>query len=171
MTAATDYAFTSDDARALAAIAQAPINARRHLLNLWRATEGPDHILELFAQFIGMANSVVANNREMVEIILTVEGGMHPYSAEQANLPTITGALAGARLAQGVDEALLCHGCAFRVGTPANQSPVTTIDADLCADPGSDLFQCHEDVDARGRPHKACAGFAQLRARRKRGAE
>lgn len=170
MTVGSDYTISPDDARMLTATAVMPAAMRAKILAEWSDANGAAATAELFAQFIGLANSVVANNRDMIEIILVVDGGMHPHSAEQANLPTIHGALAGVLLAEGMDDALLCSGCAFRLGAAANQSPVTTIDADLCSDPGADVFQCHEDVDAKGRPYKACAGFAQLRARRKRGA-
>lgn len=124
-------------------------------------------VLDLFSEFMGLANSVVENNREMIEIILICEGGMSDREAEKANLPTIFGALNGIQLAEGVDTSRACHGCAFRLGSCANQSPVTTTDADHAGNPGEFNFMCHEDLDERGEPTKGCAGFAQVRARRK----
>lgn len=125
-------------------------------------------VLETFVQFIGLAQSVVENNREMIEIILITEGGLTDREAEKANLPTIFGALNGARLAWGIDPAGLCHGCAFRSGSCANQSPITTTDAHDCSQPGEDNFMCHENLDDRGNPTKACAGFAKTRVAHKK---
>jgi hypothetical protein len=58
----------------------------------------------------------------------------------------------------------LCEGCAFRIGTPANQSPITASDAQYCASPGEAPFFCHADetMDA-GRPTKPCPGWVLAR--------
>jgi hypothetical protein len=115
-----------------------------------------------------MANSVVANCREMAELLLITEGGVNPYAAEKINMPTLWGALGGVTLAEGINQSLTCMGCAFRLGTIANQSPITTLDADDCGNPGEPEFFCHEDLNEAGQPVRGCSGFAQLRAARKR---
>jgi hypothetical protein len=146
-----------------------PLDIRRLALNRLMSDVGREGLIDAFAQFIGLANSVVENNREMVEIILITEGGMTDRAAEKANLPTIFGALNGLKIAEGVDVSKTCEGCAFRVGTPANQSASTTCDADWCGHPGEARFLCHaEGLDERGEPTQACAGWAQLRVERKR---
>ena len=53
---------------------------------------------------------------------------------------------------------------AFVVGTHANQSPVTTCDADYCGHDGQPPFLCH-DVEPGEQPRAACRGWAQLRER------
>jgi hypothetical protein len=105
----------------------------------------------------------------MIELLLIAEGGMHPHEAERVNLPTLFGAPNGVLLAQGVDQTKTCGGCAFRLGTCANQSPSTTCDADWCSG-GEDHFMCHEDLDEAGNPTRKCTGFTQARrSRRKAG--
>lgn len=167
---AIDYSIDEADTRELLGIVSLPADYRGMLLTKYVAEHGTAALAELFAQFIGLANSVVANNREMAELLLITEGGMTPNAAEQANLPTIFGALNGILLAEGVDQAKTCGGCAFRLGSCANQSPVTTCDADWCSD-GEDQFMCHEDLDDVGKPTRKCTGFTQARkSRRKAGA-
>ncbi|OWK35167.1 hypothetical protein FRUB_10009 [Fimbriiglobus ruber] len=95
---------------------------------------------------------MVENNREMAELLLITEGGLSPDEAAKANLPTLFGALGGILLTEGVDQAKTCGGCAFRLGTCANQSPSTTCDADWCSHPGEQDFMCHEDLDDQGNP-------------------
>ncbi|WP_431490949.1 hypothetical protein [Paraburkholderia fungorum] len=163
-----DYTMTQEQARALLGTTSLPHDLRVMVLQNFVGEHGVGALADLFAQFIGLANSVVENNREMAELLLITEGGMHPGTAEKINLPTIFGALQGVKLAAGVNTSSVCHGCAFRLGSAANQSPVTSIDADDCAEPGGDNFMCHEDLDEQGQPVKGCAGFAQQRARRKR---
>jgi hypothetical protein len=165
MTVASDYDIPPHMARALRVVALMPADLRREAVRDLPLDR--EALADLFAEFIGLANSVADNCREMVELLLITEGGMHPHTAEKANLPTIGGALAGVGLAAGLDTSTMCSGCAFRPGTPANQSPVTTLDADCLSHPGEEPFWCHHDMNDRGEPTKACAGFAQLRAKRK----
>lgn len=154
---------------ALMGAAVLPVAIRRTILDRLLSDLGREGFVDAFANFIGLANSVVANNREMIEVILLTEGRMYPAQAEKANLPTIFGALNGLKIAAGIDPAKTCAGCAFRVGTPANQSPSTTVDAEWCGHPGESDFMCHmEGLDERGEPTEGCAGWAQLRAARKR---
>lgn len=164
---AQDYHLTQQQADLLKGICLVPADLRLQALKLHGELVGLDRFADLFAQFIGMANSVVANNREMAELLLITEGGMHPHTAEKANLPTIFGALQGIELAEGVDLSKVCAGCAYRLGTPANQSPSTTCDAGDVLQPGEPVFLCHEDLDGQAQPHKACGGYAQHMAARK----
>lgn len=161
----TDYAIEPRDVTWLAGAVQWPADMRREVLAKMLSESGPDHMIDLFAQFIGLANSVVANQRDALETFGIIYGDMHPYEAEKINLPTIFGALMGIRLAQyACPES--CHGCAFRLGSLANQSPSTTADADLCGHTGEENFMCHEDL-RDGEPTKACQGWVRLRQDRK----
>jgi hypothetical protein len=89
-----DYQMNDRDADALRAAAVLPHEFRRKLLAKHLREYSRAALVDLFSQFIGLANSVVANNREMVEMLLVIEGKMHPQTAEKANLPTVFGALA-----------------------------------------------------------------------------
>lgn len=164
---ATDYSIAIADAERLMNVTLLPAEFRRQAIDIFCRERGFDALKELFVQFIGLANSVVANNREMVELLLITEGGLHPHTVHQANLPTLFGALNGIVLTEGIDQNKTCNGCAFRQGTCANQSPCTSIDADLCADDGT-KFYCHEHLDASGVPHRKCTGFTQARKLRAR---
>jgi hypothetical protein len=157
---AIDYALTDGQSDALSGAVLLPVDLRREILaKLPKAA-----LVELFAQFIGLANSVVANNREMIELAGIISGEMHPDKAHQINLPTIFGALVGAKLANAAATDKVCAGCAYRLGTPANQSPVTTCDADWC-DKGSGYdFMCHEDLDESGNPTHICRGHGRVTA-------
>lgn len=149
-----DYALTDAQAEAMQAAVLLPADLRRKMLRRLRR----DELVDLFAQFIGLANSVVFNNREMIEIALIVEGKQYPGTASQINLPTIFGALSGVKLANITPaKAKTCSGCAYRHATPANQSPVTTCDADWQRGNGDD-FWCHEDMNADGTPSRKCVG-------------
>lgn len=163
-----DYAMSPAQANALLGTTGLPQDLRVMVLQNYAGAHGLAEVVDLFAHFIGLANSVVENNREAAELVLVTEGGLHPNTASKINLPTIMGALAGVKLAAGISQDRTCVGCAFRLGTCANQSPITTIDADDCSEPGEEPFMCHEDLDDLDMPTKACAGFAQARAARKR---
>jgi hypothetical protein len=156
-----DYTLSDADADVLKGAALIPVDLRVQLLTRYMREHGDAALLNLFAQFVGVANTVANNCREAAEMLLILEGGMYPHQAEKANLPTIFGALNGVKLANGVRQDKLCDGCAFRRGTPANTSPSTTIDASDCADDGT-RFMCHErHLDAQGEPTQLCVGFAQ----------
>lgn len=159
---AVDYAFDEDEARELMGAVTLPHDYRAMLLTKYAADRGTIALAELFSQFIGLANSVVANNREMAEMVLIAEGGMQPHEAEKINLPTLFGALNGVLLAQDVDQAKTCGGCAFRIGSCANQSACTTADVEWCLS-GEDQFMCHENLDDAGNPTRKCTGYTQAR--------
>lgn len=159
---ACDYRLSDADADALAGVALLPVDMRTEILTRYLAASGSIALVNLFAKFIGLANSVVQNNRGMIEVILIGEGDMHPYQAEKANLPTIFGALQGVKLANSVQPKAACQGCAYRLGTMANQSPATTGDAAWCAsDSYGEDFMCHERLDEAGQPRRVCIGHAQ----------
>ena len=156
----SDYKIAPRDADELKGISGLPHEFR--LLRLQQLfADRPAKALELFSQFIGLANSVIANNREAAEMILILEGNMWPQSAEKANLPTIFGALNGIGLAASVNQRKTCHSCAFRLGTCANQSPITTCDVQYVAE-NDDRFMCHLDMNENDEPTKVCAGYKQL---------
>lgn len=155
---ATDYAMDTELAQDLAGVVQFSHDIRLEVLRSMQQRLGSDAMLALFSQFIGMANSVVANCHDALEEFLIVEKGWHPYQAEKLNFPTLFGALNGVKLAEGVNQDKTCHGCACRLGSLANQSPSTTCDVDWCLQ-GDDRFYCHEDLDEQGMPTKRCIGF------------
>ncbi|KRU60506.1 hypothetical protein AN450_23745 [Pseudomonas aeruginosa] len=144
---------------ALAGAVLLPADLRRQVLEKMAAQRDPATMLDLFAQVLGMANAVAENCRAMVELIL-IERGEHPHTAEQANLPTMFGALQGVVLAATVNPRGTCAGCAYRLGTPANTSPVTTSDAIYCRQELS-RFYCHADLDDQGNPVRTCVGHAK----------
>lgn len=155
---ALDYDITPKDANELLGAVLLPYEFRMMLMEKYLKDHGPSALANLFAQFIGMANSVIENNRDSLELFLVCEKNWLPYEAEKMNLPTIFGALNGIKLAEGIDQSKTCHGCACRIGTLANQSPSTTCDVEWCLQ-GDDRFWCHEDLDEKGNPTKRCIGF------------
>lgn len=159
-----DYQFSNADADWLKGISLHPDEIRLQALNQYAEKNGPEALLNLFSQFIGLANSVVHNNREMVELYLVTDCDHHPYAADKINLPTIFGALNGVALANGIDPAKTCPGCAFRSGTCANQSPVTSCDADWAVR-GEIDFMCHDHLGENGKPDRKCIGFSKSKHR------
>jgi hypothetical protein len=157
---ACDYKISAKDADELKDICGLPHEFRLMRLKQLFA-HNPIRALELFSQFIGLSNSVVANHREMCEEILIKDGHMWPQSAEKANLPTIFGALNGIGIAATVNQRKTCHACAFRLGTCANQSPSTTCAVDWAIN-CNERFMCHLELDESGEPTKVCAGYKQL---------
>lgn len=167
---AAPYTLTPEDADVLLVLVSASTAGRQAVMEHFLGSQPPAAVARLFSEFIGLAKSTVENCREMAELLLITEGNVQPTQAEKINMPTLVGALNGVRLADGVSEEGLCAGCAFRLGTVANQSPVTTTDAADCSEIGGQTFLCHEDLDDRGQPFKGCRGFAQARAQQKRDA-
>lgn len=163
----TEYALTEDQASWLAGAVRLTPEMRHEVLSAMLEREGPQAIVSAFAGFIGLANSVAENCRDFAEMAGIIHGDMHPYQAEKLNCPTIFGALMGVRLAKHGCEGA-CSGCAFRLGTAANQSPATTCDADWAGHPGEQHFMCHEELDEKGQPTKICQGWIRLRLARKR---
>jgi hypothetical protein len=155
-----EYRLSKLDADELKGASLVDVEIRSILFQKYLAAHGPDALINMFAQFVGLANSVVANNREFIEIFAITDCGIHPHNAHEVNLPTIFGALCGIELANSVNQKKTCGGCAYRLASCANQSPVTTCDADW-ADKDDHEFLCHEKVDDNGNPTTLCLGHAQ----------
>jgi len=155
-----DYVLDDAQAIALTDVVRAAGGRRAELLAKYAAAHGLDALVDLFAQFVGAANSVVANCREVSEILMISEGNIHPHTAEKINLPTMLGAMQGVPLANAVSPRATCEGCAYRLGTAANQCVPTATDVAYCAEERNP-FMCHLRVDDAGAPTHICAGHAQ----------
>ncbi|WP_219097606.1 hypothetical protein [Pseudomonas sp. UMAB-40] len=160
MPANSEYSLSRDDATYLAGIVQFDLALRREALTTYLQQNGSQRLVELLAQFIGMANSVVANCAEMSDLVLIQECNVHPDRFSGVNLPTIIGACQGVMIASKCDPAGACHGCAYRLGSIANQSPITTSDAEFMAHDGKG-FMCHAHTDEQGEPTRVCVGHAK----------
>lgn len=160
MPANCEYSMTRDDAIELAGIAQFDLAMRREALTGYLQRNGSQRLVELLAQFIGMANSVAENCAEMSDQVLIEECGVHPDKFTSVNLPTIIGACQGVQIASKCDPKGACHGCAYRLGSIANQSPITTCDAEFMAHDRKG-FMCHAHLDEQGEPTKVCVGHAK----------
>ncbi len=164
----TDYSMSVPDAEWLSGTVCLPLGIRRLSLARFAEQFGTAALVEAFAQFIGLSSSVVANGADMCSMQRIIDGSEHPDRHEdRVNMPTPFGALQGVLLASKANSINACGTCAFRLGSIANQSPITTCDADWCGHLGESAFMCHEDCDDAGEPTKACAGWAQLRVERK----
>ena len=160
MPANSEYSMTHSDAMDLAGIAQFDLVMRREALTSYLQRNGSQRLVELAAQLIGMANSVVENCAEMSDQVLIEECGVHPDKFTSVNLPTIIGACQGVMIASKCDPAGACYGCAYRLGSIANQSPITTSDAEFMAHDQKG-FMCHAHLDEQGEPTKVCVGHAK----------
>ncbi len=156
------YALSNGDAVELKMMVLMPVDERLKLLRRYRRKHGQTALDNLVAQFMGLANSVTANTRDFAWEVAITQGGMDPNAAEKLNHPTIFGALQGVPLANAINQTKTCAGCAYRLGTHANQSPATTIDAADCAENSTD-FLCHLPADG-GEPKHVCRGHAQVMA-------
>ncbi len=157
---AHDYELTSTEAEFLSEVVESPTEERETLLSRYANSAGVDDVIRLFSQMIGCANAVIENCRLGAIDLLITEGGLHPHVAEDINLPTLAGAMSGVMLSAGVIPRGLCSGCVYRHGTHANQSAVTTEDANYSAC-GSRKFMCHENLDQHGSPTQVCIGHAK----------
>jgi hypothetical protein len=162
----TDYEISPRDAAELKGVALLPLEFRLALLRTYFEERGADAVISLFANFIGLANSVIENNKDALWVFGIIEAGMNDRQADDVNYASIFGALQGIELASKVDQRKTCHGCAFRLGSLANQSPSTTSDVYWCLG-GDDRFMCHEHFDEEGNPTVPCGGHAQILARQK----
>lgn len=147
----------------LSGVVMLPRDLREECLRKWFAKSGGCDPILILSEFVGLANSVVANNRDAIELWSLMSGFAPPGREHDVNLPTILGALRGIDLAARANVANPCVGCAFRLGTLANQSPTTTADAEWAMNT-DDRFWCHEDFDAEGNPTRRCAGYEKLMA-------
>lgn len=168
MTDSIDYAISKADASELRGATGLPGELRLMAIRRLHGMRGTEAILELFAQYMGLANSVIANNREAVELFAITECDVHPHAVHKINLPTIFGALNG--VMNAVDPtASMCEGCAFRLGTPANQSPSTSVDAMDCVTEAFTVgdFKCHMKPNAEGEMNTLCAGYRKAKKERR----
>ena len=160
MPANCEYTMKNTDALWLTPIAQADQRQRITQLSEYSRLNGELRLIELFAQFIGMANAVAENCSQMSDQVLIEECGVHPDKFTGVNMPNMIGALQGVVLASGCSTAGACHGCAYRLGSIANQSPITTADAAYMAFDRKG-FMCHAHTGEDGEPTKFCVGHAK----------
>lgn len=152
-----DYDVTASESNILGALLLLPTDARSALTkNLTKA-----QILRLLNGIVSIVRSVEFNNRSFIEQYLVIECDMTDREAAKINLPTVAGALSGVRIAIE-PTSKMCGGCAFRRGTMANQSIITTFDARWSTD-GNEKFMCHELSDDENEPTRVCAGYAAVR--------
>lgn len=147
----TNYILSRADAQFLIDLLSLPLDEQEKELN----NKARNNVYRLFLQFIALTHSVMRNNFEVVKS--DIDPAMH----NRISLPTIFGALNGIVLANGIDPSTLCPTCAYRIGTPANQTLPVAIDAMWCASKLDEPFYCHADKSPEGYPTKACAGYAQ----------
>lgn len=151
-------ALSPAEAMALSAMAVASREDRIRLLR----TGSPDELAAMLSALLDLVEQVETNAHEWVGTILVAEGALHPHRVDNINLPTLLGALNGIQLAAQVDQRGTCHGCAYRLGSIANQCLSTTLDADYMGRNGEGDFYCHEKLDNRGEPVKLCVGHAKV---------
>ena len=157
----TTYNITPDQAAVLLRASLVDRQTRSKVLRKYVAKHGNDALLDLFVEFIAAANSVADNCREHAANEFLAQGVSNdPYLADKINMPSIEGAMQGVIVADTIDPKGACAGCAYRLGTIANQCFATTTDAIYCGD-GSVDFQCHEHLDEKGNPTRRCVGFAR----------
>jgi hypothetical protein len=159
----TTYSLTKDEAVNLGAMSFMPHDMRLELLEKYHREHGTAALIRMFSQFVALTKSIEENTREFIEMYLICECNHTPENAEKINLPTILGACQGAQMAIPPTKGM-CDGCAFRIGTAANQSIVTTADATYCSEDRV-KFMCHESLDERGEATKPCAGYAREHAK------
>lgn len=153
------YSLNAEEAKYIGelVIPTMPKDMRLELLSNYKNKFGTAALMNLIVEFFAVAASVESNMRESVELFLVTDCHQHPHDAEKINLPTLMGAAKGSQHAVGPFPGQ-CHGCAFRLGSYANQSLVTMIDAaDCVAD--MDQFNCHINTDSKGEPTNPCVGY------------
>lgn len=158
----TDYRLSNTQASALKSLVMLPAELRRKVLQNYQGAHGAGAIVDLFVEFIGLANSVVVNVRDAAETLCIIEDVVPSHKAEQLNFPTIFGACLGVANAAKIDGVKTCSGCAFKLGTWANQCESTSIDASESVD-GEFQFYCHENLGDDGSPKRLCPGYAAAR--------
>ena len=161
------YEFSQDDRYNLGALHLLPREHRITIMNKYLGTHGITALLNFFANYVGLTNSLLHNAEEMAIMTCITEGKMNPTSAEKINLPSLLGAFNGMALSSGTDQSKLCGTCAYRHGSIANQCLITVSDAISCQEGRDGHFMCHENLDDKGEPTQACAGYAQKVAAQK----
>lgn len=149
MSEAAPYSLTQADAAYLLSMLDGdqklPARTKSELESLLRET-------------LNLAQSLSDNCEEWLTLTAICETDIHPHDAEMLNVPTLKGALKAAILIPAVECDRMCHTCAFRVGSIANQSAIVAGDVDYAFDEHV-IFYCH-DIDDESKA-KACAGFMQ----------
>jgi hypothetical protein len=84
MVDATDYTIDADAVAWLKGAVGLPYEFRSMAMRRVLAERGPEALADLFAQFIGLANSVIKNNREWIEGYLVAECGHDTAKAAKA---------------------------------------------------------------------------------------
>lgn len=167
-TPCNEYELSDEDAKTLSGLAVVPYDIRVEVLRRYFTERGLSALVSLFANTIGMANRCAENADEVLQMVLIEHGVISGVrESEGANVPTLFGACQGVLLANSAQSASMCHGCAFRLGSCANTSPITTSDVMWQRD-NADAFMCHEEMDENGKPTKHCAGFAVALSRMRR---
>lgn len=156
----TDHNLNGDNVTLLLGMTGLPREFRiEGIRKLILRDHGSEKLVELFADFIGLSNQVVESSRSVIEDYLVLECNHTRKKARKINLPTLFGALNGVKIAVTPTKGM-CGACAFRQGTPANQSAATTCNADLAVSEQSG-FLCH---DRHCKASGPCAGYKKATA-------
>lgn len=124
----------------------APPEMRAEMLETILLENGPEALVDAFSDFIGIARKVIDNQHA------AVAGAVGKDIADRINYPTLQGAMSGKEIAIEPVPGM-CRDCAFRQGTPGNQSVSTVMGAK------EGPFWCHHDLKADGEPTRHCAGW------------
>lgn len=149
-----------EEARELGWIVEAEGARREELIGRYLGEHGAAGLVGLFFEFVEVAKRLERGQREWMERECEYLGLVAPGQGMDMNLPTVAGAVAGLEFAVEPAVAGMCVGCAFRLGSGANQSLSTVTDAEACVRDGR-LFLCHEVVDGSGRAVRACSGWVE----------
>lgn len=152
-----DYTLTNKDAEALTSILLMDHELRMKLIRKYQKENGVEALQNLFSQFVGMVNSVTENTKQLTDQYLIVHGYKTPEDKTKMNLPTPLGALYGVKTAKLARTDRMCQTCAYRKGTPANQSEGTQCDVDHALN-NDQPFYCHEGIHENEEPMQKCIG-------------
>lgn len=158
-----DYDFTIDQLEALAdAIFMPDIKRLDVLYANFQHLDKMD-LIKIMDNMIAMALSVAHNNVQVFKNVIVETGVELTKLHDRPNLPSFPGAILGALLATRCEkDAPMCSGCAFRKGSPANQSD-TVLGAAHCAEMGAeDVFWCHHNLDQTGDATQICQGWKNI---------
>lgn len=156
----TDHQISKTDAKECLACQSLPREFRVMYLQKFRGDRTVEDMIELLADWMGLTNQIVANNRKHIEGYLVTECGHTPDIAATINLPDVSGALIGIVMAVKPKRGI-CGTCAFRSGSVANQCHGTLLDAEgAIRDREPSSFNCHEHME-NGNPTRICAGAVE----------
>lgn len=106
---ALEYELKAVEAEFLLKVVEASTQEREVMLSRYANAAGAEDVIRLLSQLIGCANAVIENCRVGAIDLLITEGGLHPHVAEDINLPTLAGAMAGVKLATEIDPAVFAQ--------------------------------------------------------------